>query len=51
MKALNEGEILLVNQRQARLFDQLYTMLPRSPTRELENLHLLQRSLVVAHKR
>lgn len=32
MKAMNEGEILPVNQRQARLFDQLYTMLPRSPT-------------------
>lgn len=32
MKELNEGEILPVNQRQARLFDKLYTMLPRSPT-------------------
>ena len=29
---MNEGEILPVNQRQARLFDTLYTMLPQSPT-------------------
>jgi ubiquinone/menaquinone biosynthesis C-methylase UbiE len=29
---MNEGEILPVNQRQAQVFDTLYTVLPRSPT-------------------
>lgn len=32
MKAANEGKILPVNLHQAQLFDQLYTILPHSPT-------------------